>query len=72
MTNDEQEAKTQFELAFGRILRMGSRSAQEGDIAEYYRCRELCMDAAEKLNKNLTDNQGIGVHRPGWNRGALE
>ncbi len=36
-----------FELAFGRILRMGSRPAQPGDIAEYNRCRAICLDAAE-------------------------
>jgi hypothetical protein len=33
-----------FELAFGRILRMGSRPTQAGDIAEYERCKSLIMD----------------------------
>lgn len=35
-------------LAFGRIMRMASRPSQEGDVAEYYRCREILMtDAPE-------------------------
>lgn len=32
------------ELALGRILRMASRPAQPGDIAEYERCRALLLD----------------------------
>ncbi len=39
-----------FELAFGRILRMGSRPTQPGDVAEYERCRALCLDAAEGID----------------------
>ncbi len=31
------------ELAFGRILRMGSRPTQPGDHEEYERCRNLIM-----------------------------
>jgi hypothetical protein len=70
-TQAEQEAKTQFELAFGRILRMGARPSLDGDMQEYERCRAICMDAAEVLNL-ITKHQGIGVHRPGWNRGVIE
>ena len=32
-------------LAFGRILRMGARPAQEGDGEEYERCRAIVMEA---------------------------
>ncbi len=44
-----------FELALGRILRMGSRPEQPGDAAEYARCRALCFDAAEGVC-DLTDH----------------
>jgi len=30
-------------LALGRILRLGSRPFQEGDIEEYERCRAIIM-----------------------------
>lgn len=33
------------ELAFGRILRMASRPAQPGDVAEYERCRTIILNA---------------------------
>lgn len=33
------------ELALGRILRMGSRPTQPGDVAEYERCRTIILDA---------------------------
>jgi hypothetical protein len=71
MTREQVEAKTQFELAFGRILRMGARPPQPDDLKEYYRCRDICMEAAEVLNLNAQPSS-IGVHRPGWNRGVLE
>ena len=36
------------ELALGRILRMASRSPQQGDVVEYFRCRAIIMtDAPE-------------------------
>ncbi len=41
------ESRQAFELAFGRILRMGARPAQPGDIEEYNRCRAVCFDAVE-------------------------
>lgn len=34
-------------LAIGRILRMGSRPGQPGDIEEYYRCRGIVLDIVE-------------------------
>ena len=43
------ERRALAELALGRIFRMGSRPYQEGDIAEYYRCRDIVLDAAEAL-----------------------
>lgn len=45
MTSEER-MKT-FELAMGRILRLGSRPYQEGDIEEYERCRAIIMSLAE-------------------------
>jgi hypothetical protein len=39
------EQNAVFELALGRILRLGSRPSQPGDIAEYERCRALILDA---------------------------
>ena len=35
------------ELALGRILRMGSRPAQPGDVEEYERCRAIIMATVE-------------------------
>lgn len=69
----EQEQKSLFELALGRIFRMGARATQPGDIAEYERCRAICMDAAEELGYS-TDRRStqFGTHRPGWNRGVIE
>lgn len=31
-------------LALGRIFRMASRPTQEGDVAEYERCRSLILN----------------------------
>lgn len=44
MTQDETALA---QLALGRILRMGSRPAQNGDVAKYYRCRDIVTDLAE-------------------------
>lgn len=35
------------ELALGRIFRMGARPTQDGDVAEYERCRGIIMDILE-------------------------
>lgn len=35
------------ELALGRILRMGARASQPGDVAEYERCRRIILDYVE-------------------------
>jgi hypothetical protein len=58
----------EMQLALGRILRMGSRPYQDGDFAEYERCRAIFMDAAEAQGiKPSTDSSGDS--RPGWNFG---
>jgi hypothetical protein len=44
-----------FELALGRILRMGSRPSQPGDVAEYERCRKIIMDALDPIETNTWD-----------------
>lgn len=51
------------QLALGRILRIASRPYQDGDIAEYERCRAIIMDGAEPKVDS------IGYCRPGWNFG---
>jgi len=39
--------KAAAQLAFGRIMRMASRSEQDGDTAEYFRCRAIIFEALE-------------------------
>ncbi len=34
-------------LAIGRILRMGSRPEQPGDVAEYERCRAIVLELTD-------------------------
>ena len=41
------------ELALGRILRMGSRPTQPGDVADYERCRAIILDYAEQPESGL-------------------
>ena len=36
-------------LCIGRLLQLGSRPEQPGDIAEYHRIRTLALDAAERV-----------------------
>lgn len=38
------EEQATAELCLGRILRMGSRPSQPGDVEEYERCRNLFLD----------------------------
>ena len=58
--NEQDDKRKSAELAIGRILRMGSRPFQEGDIEEYYRCRSIVLD--ENQDFDLTD------HRPSYAR----
>lgn len=34
------------QLAIGRIFRMMSRPEQPGDVADYYRCRSIILNAS--------------------------
>ncbi len=43
------EKKT-VDLAIGRILLLGSRPSQPGDVAEYERCKAIIMDLTGKGN----------------------
>lgn len=43
--NNPDSPRTLAELALGRILRLGSRPFQPGDIEEYDRCRAIIIDA---------------------------
>lgn len=47
--DSREEAELAMKLAIGRLFRMGSRTTQEGDIAMYYKCRDIVMEAAEVL-----------------------
>lgn len=44
------------ELALGRILRLGSRPTQPGDVAEYERCRAIIMDELEPVTPDYSPN----------------
>jgi hypothetical protein len=56
-TMTDQEVKKTMELAFGRILRLGSRPAREGDVEEYERCRAILMAGDFRLRgTSLVDN----------------
>lgn len=59
-----------MQLALGRILRLASRPSQEGDIAEYERCRKIFMDAAEHQGFSARPIS-LGTLRPGWNFGNM-
>jgi hypothetical protein len=41
------------ELALGRILLLGSRPAQPGDVAEYERCRAIILAELDQTNAAL-------------------
>jgi len=43
-TMNAAELTTVFGLAFGRILRLGSRPTQAGDVEQYEECKSLIMD----------------------------
>jgi len=44
-----QEDTKAIELALGRILRLASRPAQPGDVADYERCRKVILDVLDPL-----------------------
>lgn len=46
---NKQQAEQVIRLALGRILSIGSRPFQNGDIEEYDKCKWLIMDAGEYL-----------------------
>ena len=48
-------------LALGRILRLGSRPTQPGDIAMYERCRAI-------IYAELGADASVGDHRPHYPR----
>lgn len=50
------EAKKIVELAIGRILRLGSRPEQPGDIEEYERCRALILEHAGEQPESYVPN----------------
>lgn len=44
------------ELAMGRIFRMMSRPFQEGDVEEFYRCRDIVMSGVSQEPEDLAPN----------------
>ena len=50
MTNPKNNQPTEeiALLALGRILRLGSRPTQPGDVEEYERCRAIILTAVQK------------------------
>ena len=53
MSNEDRKT---VDLAIGRILRMASRPAQPGDVAEYERCRALIMNLCEPVTPGYVPN----------------
>jgi len=60
----EQIERRAINLAIGRILRLGSRPEQPGDVAEYERCRSLIFDLVECPPDDRPN------YARDWNRGA--
>lgn len=44
------------ELAIGRILRMGARPTQPGDVEEYERCRAIIMAECDEPSPGWSPN----------------
>lgn len=40
-----------IKMSIGRILKMGSRQSQHGDIEQYDYCRQLVIDAKDEINR---------------------
>lgn len=73
MTMTVAEAQLLMEMALGRLFRIGSRPFQDGDDAEYEKCRAAAMEAYEVLRPEYAK----GSRRfpgpaplPGWNFGS--
>ena len=45
----EEEASAALSLAIGKLFRIASRPAQEGDVGAYLHLRGVALDAAEVL-----------------------
>lgn len=57
----ESEKTSLVHLAIGRIFKMASRPHQEGDVAEYERCRTIILDCSAPAN----------FYEPNWARDRL-
>lgn len=47
----KEDLETAINLALGRILRMGARPTQPGDVEMYDKCRDIIIQASEKLDR---------------------
>jgi hypothetical protein len=43
--------------AIGRMLKMGARQEQAGDLLAYERCRWIIIHAAEEIEKRKTEGE---------------
>lgn len=47
---NKQNAQEIFELAFGKILKLGSRETQDGDFETYEICKSIIEECSYYLN----------------------
>lgn len=47
--DNKQQAEKAMQMAFGRILRLGSRPFEEGDIENYETAKSVFLDAADYI-----------------------
>jgi hypothetical protein len=61
--DSDSQAKKVMELSFGRILKLGSRPEQPGDIEDYEKAKGVFLDAAEYLGIKNPKDTGISYAR---------
>lgn len=65
--DSNKQANQAMQLAFGRILRIGSRPSQDGDVQQYEQAKRVFFDAAEFLGiDSIVRHSNF---KPGWNFG---
>jgi hypothetical protein len=61
---DEEERRALVSLAIGRIFRLASRPAQEGDVDAYEEARRVVLDLVEvpsDVRPNIARDRGKGA-----------
>jgi hypothetical protein len=64
--SDVRQVPLEVKLAIGRLMRILSRPYQPGDDDEYWRCRNIILDASEEAGFDFTD------YAPNWVRDRLK